>query len=66
LRACRSRRRSHGWRGSDQANIAEIDAATSCLFEQHHGDMLRAMGYGGSPSGKGGNAGRLFQTSSRG
>jgi hypothetical protein len=53
-------------RGSDQANIAEMDAATSRLFEQHHGDMLRAMGFGGSPSGKGGSPRRLFQTSPRG
>lgn len=33
-------------RGSDAANIAEMDAASRSLFEQHHGDMLRAMGYG--------------------
>lgn len=33
-------------RGSDAANIAEMDAASSRLFHQHHGDMLRAMGFG--------------------
>ena len=32
--------------GSDTANIAEMDAASRRLFEQHHGDMLRAMGPG--------------------
>ena len=35
-------------RGSDAGNIAEMDATCGPLFEQHHGDMLRAMGYGGS------------------
>lgn len=35
-------------RGSDRANIAEMDAESRFLFEQHHGDMLRAMGYGGA------------------
>lgn len=46
-------------RGSDAANIAEMDAASARLFEQHHGDMLRAMGYGahpGAPNGSGGRA----------
>jgi hypothetical protein len=33
-------------RGSDRANIAELDTASCHLFEQHHGDVLRAMGYG--------------------
>jgi hypothetical protein len=33
-------------RGSDAANIAEMDSASASLFEQHHGDMLRAMGFG--------------------
>ena len=33
-------------RGSDAANLAEMDSASSRLFEQHHGDMLRAIGYG--------------------
>jgi Sulfotransferase domain len=33
-------------RGSDAANIAELDAASMGLFEQHHGDMMRVMGYG--------------------
>jgi hypothetical protein len=35
-------------RGSDAGNIAEMNAASVRLFEQHHGDMLRATGYGGS------------------
>jgi hypothetical protein len=35
-------------RGSDAANIAEMDAAAARLFERRHGDMLRVMGYGGS------------------
>jgi hypothetical protein len=35
-------------RGSDEANIAELDPETSRLFELHHGDVLRAMGYGGN------------------
>ena len=34
-------------RGSDAQNIAEMDATSVRHFEQHHGDMLRAMGYGG-------------------
>jgi hypothetical protein len=33
-------------RGSDTANIAEMDAQSRRLFDQRHGDMLRAMGYG--------------------
>jgi hypothetical protein len=33
-------------RGSDTANIAEMDSASGRLFDQHHGDMMRAMGYG--------------------
>jgi hypothetical protein len=36
-------------RGSDEANIAEMDAASLRLFEQHHGDVLRVMGYGDLP-----------------
>lgn len=38
-------------RGSNAANIAEMDAASARLFERHHGDTLRAMGYGGQPAG---------------
>lgn len=38
-------------RGSDAANIAEMDAAAARLFEQHHGDVLRAAGYGGHARG---------------
>ncbi|HEY1877527.1 MAG TPA: sulfotransferase domain-containing protein [Rhizomicrobium sp.] len=38
-------------RGSDAANIAELDAASLRLFEQHHGDMMRVMGYGDHPFG---------------
>jgi hypothetical protein len=33
--------------GSNAANISELDDETAALFEQHHGDTLRAMGYGG-------------------
>jgi len=33
-------------RGCDAANIAEMKGASSRLFDQHHGDMLRAMGFG--------------------
>jgi hypothetical protein len=33
--------------GSDAANIAELDAPAARLFEQQHGDTLRALGYGG-------------------
>ena len=33
-------------RGSDAANIAELDAKSLILFEQLHGDTLRQMGYG--------------------
>ena len=33
-------------RGSDAANIAEMDAAARRLFDEHHGDVLRALGYG--------------------
>jgi Sulfotransferase domain len=32
-------------RGSNEANIAEMDAACRLLFDHHHGDLLRAMGY---------------------
>jgi hypothetical protein len=38
-------------RGSDAANIAEMDGAAANLFDQHHGDVLRAMGYGDSRAG---------------
>jgi hypothetical protein len=51
-------------RGSDTANIAEMDAASARLFDQHHGDMLRAMGYG-SASAKGGKLHRPFRALSR-
>ena len=33
-------------RGSDAANIAELDDKSLILFEQLHGDTLRQMGYG--------------------
>lgn len=33
-------------RGSDQANIAEMDDVAVRLFERLHGETLRAMGYG--------------------
>ncbi len=33
-------------RGSDAANIAELDAGSMRLFDEHHGDMMRVMGYG--------------------
>ena len=32
-------------KGSDAANIAEMDAAALALFERRHGDTLRALGY---------------------
>jgi hypothetical protein len=32
-------------RGSNEANIAEMDATCRQLFNRHHGDVLRAMGY---------------------
>ena len=35
-------------RGSDSANIAELDAASLALFERLHGHTLRQMGYGES------------------
>jgi hypothetical protein len=38
--------------GSDVVNIEEMNAGSTLLFEQHHGDMLRAMGYSTNPSGK--------------
>jgi hypothetical protein len=53
-------------RGSNEANIAELDAVSSRLFEQHHGDMLRAMGYGGGPFGKSGNSARPARAPSPG
>jgi hypothetical protein len=33
-------------RGSDQANIAEMDGEATQLFEALHGETLRALGYG--------------------
>jgi hypothetical protein len=33
-------------RGSDPANIAELDAPATELFEQLHGQTMRALGYG--------------------
>jgi hypothetical protein len=33
-------------RGSDSANISELDAKSNQLFERIHGETLRAMGYG--------------------
>ena len=33
--------------GSDTANISELNGEAAALFEQHHGETLRAMGYGG-------------------
>jgi hypothetical protein len=33
-------------RGSDEANIAEMDGETQALFERLHGETLRALGYG--------------------
>ena len=51
-------------RGSDAANIAEMDGASLRLFEQHHGDMLKTMGYGGNPAGKSSNIGRDASRSS--
>ena len=33
-------------RGSDAANIAELDGEAATLFERLHGETLRAMGYG--------------------
>jgi hypothetical protein len=35
-------------RGSDAANISELDRKALRLFEQQHGETLRAMGYGRS------------------
>lgn len=32
-------------RGSDEANIAEMDADARALFERRHGETLRALGY---------------------
>jgi hypothetical protein len=34
--------------GSDAANISELGGEAMRLFEQHHGETLRAMGYGGA------------------
>jgi Sulfotransferase domain len=34
--------------GSDRANITELSAEAGRLFERHHGETLRAMGYGGA------------------
>lgn len=45
-------------RGSDEADIAELDPVSSRLFKQHHSDMLRAVGCGGGPFGKSGNSAR--------
>lgn len=42
-------------RGSDTANISEMDAVSLRLFEQLHGATLRRIGYGGAPQ----NAARL-------
>jgi hypothetical protein len=36
-------------RGSDAANISEMDAVSLRLFEQLHGATLRRIGYGGVP-----------------
>ena len=33
-------------RGSDQANISELDPESAQLFERLHGETLRAVGYG--------------------
>jgi hypothetical protein len=33
-------------RGSDRANIAELDAPAAALFEKLHGQTMRALGYG--------------------
>ncbi len=33
-------------KGSDAANIAEMDEASQALFERLHGETLRALGYG--------------------
>jgi hypothetical protein len=33
------------WTPDNAANIAELDSASMHLFEQHHGDMMRVMGY---------------------
>ncbi len=33
-------------RGSDSANVAELDAPAAALFEQLHGETMRALGYG--------------------
>lgn len=38
-------------RGSDMANIAEMDAVSLRLFEQLHGATLRRIGYGTIPVG---------------
>jgi hypothetical protein len=38
-------------RGSDAANIAEMDAVSLRLFEQLHGATLRRIGYGALPAG---------------
>lgn len=38
-------------RGSDAANIAEMDAVSLRLFEQLHGATLRRIGYGAVPAG---------------
>jgi hypothetical protein len=39
-------------RGSDAANISEMDAVSLRLFEQFHGATLRRMGYGGGPAAR--------------
>lgn len=38
-------------RGSDAANISEMDAVSLRLFEQLHGATLRRIGYGAVPAG---------------
>jgi hypothetical protein len=38
--------------GSDDTNIAELDDSSTRLFEQHHGEMLRALGYGARKKSK--------------
>jgi hypothetical protein len=38
-------------RGSDAANIAEMDTVSLRLFEDLHGATLRRIGYGAMPAG---------------
>lgn len=50
-------------RGSDTANIAELDAMSLIQFEQLHGETLRQMGYGEATSRTNEQSGKGFPES---